>query len=93
LCCAPADHLRDTAYHNAARKRHCFLSALPLFVPSLSWQNDRFDIQLNGAYTVSLPGNRGEVIGRHSRDEHRLCWDADAVPSTGLQAAVPSVQY
>jgi len=25
-------------------KRHLFLSAFPMFVPSLSWQNDRFYI-------------------------------------------------
>jgi hypothetical protein len=25
-------------------KRRPFLSAFPMFVPSLSWQNDRFDI-------------------------------------------------
>ena len=25
-------------------KRHLFLSGFPMFVPSLSWQNDRFDL-------------------------------------------------
>jgi hypothetical protein len=38
------------------RKRHSFLSAFPMFVPSLSWQNDRFQYKLlkNGVWAHEI---------------------------------------